>query len=105
MGRAKFLSIYLLGFLFPNAGFPRVESEQQQASSAEGIIPPPLSCLGIGFCGNFVPTLGICFLLGIVLFIPAFFSKKFCKYDYICHVFYVTIKAYKENGYGRKQSI
>ena len=64
-----------------------------------------LSCLGIGFCGNFVPTLGICFLLGIVLFIPAFFSKKFCKYDYICHVFYVTIKAYKENGYGRKQSI
>ena len=55
MGRVKFLSISLLGFLFPNAGFPRVESEQQQASSAEGIIPPPLSCLGIGFWYMFRP--------------------------------------------------
>lgn len=60
MGRVKFLSISLLGFLFPNAGFPRVESEQQQASSAEGIIPPPLSRLGIGFWYKFVPPSNGC---------------------------------------------
>ena len=78
MGRVKFLSISLLGFLFPNAGFPRVERKQwteqskqrggvlqprclllvrtMRAPSAVGIIPPPLSCLGIGFWYMFRPT-------------------------------------------------
>ena len=42
MGRAKFLSIPLLGFLFPNAGFPRVESEQrpEQSKRRGGVMPP-----------------------------------------------------------------
>ena len=76
MGRVKFLSISLLGFLFPNAGFPRVESEQQQASSAEGIIPPPLSCLGIGFCCKFVPPPRLLLLIRHRLNNALNFSKK-----------------------------
>ena len=42
MGRAKFLSISILGFLFSNAGFPRVEREQwlEQSKQRDGRLPP-----------------------------------------------------------------
>ena len=42
MGRANFLSISILGFLFSKAGFPRVEREQwpEQSKQRGGILPP-----------------------------------------------------------------
>ena len=126
MGRAKFLSISILRFLFSNAGFPRVEREQwpEQSKQRGGKLPPRCtvckdnaSALGGGnyptalillrhrFLWQFRPNSRYLLLIRHRPIHSRIFSKKFCKYDYICHVFYVTIKAYKENGYGRKQSI
>ena len=68
-------------FLPPNAGFPRVESERgtgdgkrrgdkwhlsvafprpKESAIGGGFIPPPLSCLGIGFWYKFVPPSNGC---------------------------------------------
>ena len=93
---------------------------RKRAPSAVRFIPPPLSCLGIGFWYMFRPTFRWLFcILSISLFAAKtrqkrrrsshtppkkILRKKFWKDDNVCHISCAIIEA-KENTHARNQSL